>query len=86
MFEDSVSCLRHYYENGIGRSKGEHQRVHGFGEADSCCRVKHALYPVLRIAVALKLFGKWMANGMRTRSRSDLAAITNAEEALMGEY
>jgi len=34
-------------------AEGEHQRVHGF---DSCCRVKLALYPILRIAVALKLF------------------------------
>jgi hypothetical protein len=69
----------------MGRSKGEHRLVHDFDEVDSCYRVNRALYLVLRIAVALKLFEKWVANRTRTRSRSDLAVITNAKEALMGE-
>lgn len=34
----------------------------------------------------MKLLGGWLADRTRIGSCSDLAAITNAEEAFMGEY
>ena len=48
--------------------------------------MKRALYPILRIAVNLKMFEKWVIDGGGTRSRRHLAGMANAEEALIGKH